>query len=303
MDEISVRGKKYLKAKLVARELGYTTDYIGQLCRAEKVDAELVGRTWYVNPDSVKGHKGARYRSTKAATKRELRADLVRSLQQQQQTTEREHFYAHRARPHEVASNYETDEAELFPQVNKNSSAQKLRQPVELEVALADAEEVPVKNQTEKTYHFTAPKKEETKFYGTLEVKRVQTEVQVTGVNVTKSVPVHGRFSPAKPKTKSVQKPELENQKLPELAPERAPIDSVATPGAVRMPVQVEGEVVAVPIVYHFVTVCMFVLGLLFAASTLALEVRVVYEQGATMLTTQYALEADNLSALIYLVK
>ena len=49
MDVITHNGVSYKKATAVAKEFGYTTDYIGQLCRAKKIDARLVGRAWYVN--------------------------------------------------------------------------------------------------------------------------------------------------------------------------------------------------------------------------------------------------------------
>ncbi|KKT75025.1 MAG: hypothetical protein UW71_C0009G0015, partial [Parcubacteria group bacterium GW2011_GWB1_44_7] len=36
---------------------GYTQDYVGQLCRSEKVDARRIGRTWYVCEKSILEHK------------------------------------------------------------------------------------------------------------------------------------------------------------------------------------------------------------------------------------------------------
>jgi hypothetical protein len=57
MKDITINGVLYLPATTLAKEFRYTTDYIGQLCRAKKVDAQLVGRSWYVNPLSLKSHK------------------------------------------------------------------------------------------------------------------------------------------------------------------------------------------------------------------------------------------------------
>jgi len=53
-----------MKASEIAKQFSYTADYVGQLCRAKKVDARLVGRTWYVNPTSVQEHKAAKYNDT-----------------------------------------------------------------------------------------------------------------------------------------------------------------------------------------------------------------------------------------------
>lgn len=61
MDVISVNGVSYEKASVLAKEFKYTSDYIGQLCRARKVDAQLVGRTWYVNRESLETHRSSRY--------------------------------------------------------------------------------------------------------------------------------------------------------------------------------------------------------------------------------------------------
>lgn len=65
MQKISFGNKEYLKASEVAKRFRYTQDYVGQLCRSKKVDARLVGRTWYVEPESV-----TEYRKTKHATQK-----------------------------------------------------------------------------------------------------------------------------------------------------------------------------------------------------------------------------------------
>jgi hypothetical protein len=64
MKEVVLDGVAYTKAAVVAKEFGYTTDYVGQLCRTKKVDARLVGRSWYVNRDSLQTHRQQRYTAT-----------------------------------------------------------------------------------------------------------------------------------------------------------------------------------------------------------------------------------------------
>lgn len=61
MDTVVLDGVTYLKASAAAKQFRYTTDYIGQLCRGKKVDARLVGRTWFVNPESLTAHKRGRH--------------------------------------------------------------------------------------------------------------------------------------------------------------------------------------------------------------------------------------------------
>ena len=62
MDTVVLDGVRYIKVSQAAKEFKYTTDYIGQLCRAGKVDAQLIGRTWFVNPESIKMHKSNKHK-------------------------------------------------------------------------------------------------------------------------------------------------------------------------------------------------------------------------------------------------
>ena len=77
MKSLILDGKEYIKASKAAKDHGYTSDYIGQLCRAEKIEAELVGRTWYVNLDSLLKHRKTRYRSSQKKTKDEVKKVLA----------------------------------------------------------------------------------------------------------------------------------------------------------------------------------------------------------------------------------
>lgn len=61
MDTIEHKGKTYHKAILLAKKYKYTSDYIGQLCRTGKVEAELVGRAWFVSEESLLNHRSDRY--------------------------------------------------------------------------------------------------------------------------------------------------------------------------------------------------------------------------------------------------
>lgn len=72
MQKISFGNKEYVKASAVAKRFKYTQDYVGQLCRSKKVDARLVGRVWYVEPDSV-----ADYRKTKHSTQKTTTTEKV----------------------------------------------------------------------------------------------------------------------------------------------------------------------------------------------------------------------------------
>jgi len=73
MEVVTINGVDYIKASVLARRFKYTNDYVGQLCRSRKVDAQLVGRTWYVNPLSVEEHKNLK--TTKQLSKVSSRGD------------------------------------------------------------------------------------------------------------------------------------------------------------------------------------------------------------------------------------
>lgn len=56
-DTVILQDKIYISAKRVHKIFGYTSDYIGQLCRAGKLDATMVGRAWFVTEKSVSDYK------------------------------------------------------------------------------------------------------------------------------------------------------------------------------------------------------------------------------------------------------
>lgn len=57
MDELVIGDKTYISSKRAAAITGYAKDYIGQLCREGRVEAKLVGRSWYVFEPSLKKHR------------------------------------------------------------------------------------------------------------------------------------------------------------------------------------------------------------------------------------------------------
>jgi hypothetical protein len=81
MDKVVIDGIEYVKAAAAAEQLNYTSDYVGQLCRAKKVDARLVGRTWFVHPESLKEHKNATHqKATESEEKNSQPDDLASNV-------------------------------------------------------------------------------------------------------------------------------------------------------------------------------------------------------------------------------
>ncbi len=154
MEVISIDGTEYVRASVLAKRFKYTSDYLGQLCRAGKVDAKLVGRTWYVNPDSVTGHKSARYSKNGQSEKTldgkpsvkisrkdvesVIRKETVKSLAS---TTERKSSNFLR-RIEWKPLKYEADTADLLPHL-------KPAEPRNIEIGLAEATTIRIKGSTE----------------------------------------------------------------------------------------------------------------------------------------------------------
>jgi len=57
MDEILIDDKKYISSKRAAKATGYAKDYVGQLCREGRIQAKLVGRSWYVLESALQDYR------------------------------------------------------------------------------------------------------------------------------------------------------------------------------------------------------------------------------------------------------
>ncbi len=87
MNVIDIDGVRFIKASDAADQTGYTTDYIGQLSRAGKIEAKRIGRVWYVREEDVLSYKKNNRRSNKEKTlehielvKKELPHEIHNSL-------------------------------------------------------------------------------------------------------------------------------------------------------------------------------------------------------------------------------
>ena len=69
MDELEISGKRYISTKRAGKDHKYHADYIGQLIRGKKVDGQKVGRSWYVNADSLATYLGVPAQANKETKK------------------------------------------------------------------------------------------------------------------------------------------------------------------------------------------------------------------------------------------
>ncbi len=121
-----MNGVEYQRASTLAKKFKYTSDYIGQLCRGRKVDAQLVGRSWYVNPLSLKTHKESRYTDKNTTNEKTFeykveinksRLDVEPVLKKNavKAIDDRKHIFAKRVNWKPIK--YEHDESELLPKL------------------------------------------------------------------------------------------------------------------------------------------------------------------------------------------
>lgn len=112
MEVLVFDGKNYVKASKAARDLGYATDYVGQLCRSGKVDAHLIGRTWYVDQEMLSSHKVEKKRVSRVKareyakkTREEFKVNIEKA---QVEKSERK-----------LQISYESDTEDLIPETRK----------------------------------------------------------------------------------------------------------------------------------------------------------------------------------------
>lgn len=153
MERISSNGETYVKASSIARELGYTADYVGQLCRSGQVDAQLVGRSWFVNENSIRAHKRNRYRSTSAKSKEAVREELAARTTRTPMNV-RAHF---QTIPQPQSVRYEPDEESVLPIVRQREAAPvQASEPDEVSIPMRRIEtERPARQEEERTIKTT----------------------------------------------------------------------------------------------------------------------------------------------------
>lgn len=83
MNTVEVNGVRYIKASAAAKEVGYTADYVGQLCRKDLVDATLVGRTWYVREGAIAEYKKKKSRLNGQKTIKQMEAELKQTQEEE----------------------------------------------------------------------------------------------------------------------------------------------------------------------------------------------------------------------------
>ena len=117
MEVLVLDGKNYVKASKAARDLGYTTDYVGQLCRSGQINAHLIGRTWYVDQEQLGTHRVEKKRMSRTKAREQAKA-LIQSTRAQSTASQNA--------SRNIPISYENDASPLIPETRKLSISSEL---------------------------------------------------------------------------------------------------------------------------------------------------------------------------------
>jgi len=187
MDTVVLDGVEYLKASAAAKRFHYTSDYIGQLCRGKKIDARLVGRTWFVNPQSIEAHQEGRYQNLRSEKQESSQAHSRESGSTSKTKPVRvpvppqikSKFLADAALALQVNTNsrerllrvsYEPDEGHLIPHIDKHHTPP----PHRLNVDPADAKKLSIRKNNETSVSLIAEKLPDIALSGKLPVQTIE---------------------------------------------------------------------------------------------------------------------------------
>ena len=124
MEVLVLDGKNYVKASKAAKDLGYATDYVGQLCRSGQVDAHLIGRTWYVNQEQLGSHRVEKKRISRVKAREQAKKAIE---EHRLKVTETTNTYKN------IDIQYQDDDRELIPTT-------KISEPKKLEIRSESAQ-------------------------------------------------------------------------------------------------------------------------------------------------------------------
>ncbi len=120
METLVLDGKTFVKASKAARDLGYTADYVGQLCRGGKIASHLVGRTWYVDVSGLGVHQVEKKRMSRVKAREQAHKAIEEHIQLRVQSDEGKATRITNVR-------YEDDSSELIPTVRKLEIEEEVR--------------------------------------------------------------------------------------------------------------------------------------------------------------------------------
>lgn len=210
MDTVILDGVTYVKASVAAKSFRYTSDYIGQLCRAKKVDARLVGRTWFVNIDSIREHKQNKFKVSSDDTPKEssiaketkISRIAVHPVVGNKTIKVIKGFSLPDKSSRTLSVSYDKDEEALIPRLTRKH----IRPPKTIRVELASSKKVKISGSKITSVTFEAGELPEVALSGSLNVTAYPD--QKTVVDVTKKTDIKPDNKAISPKQDNFIKPD-----------------------------------------------------------------------------------------------
>lgn len=188
----------FVKASKIAKDYGYTADYIGQLCRSGRVDAQLVGRSWYAALDSLEEHRANRYKkitpsdsepkagyevtlhtnptlkNTTELTATETK-ESSQTVKAEPLTFVKKSFYNRVPHYTKTPAAYLTDDSDLIPETNLSKVPENKPKAGNLSIELAEANPVLVEAKSDQV-SFETTERSPVTFTGSLSVSNLPDE-------------------------------------------------------------------------------------------------------------------------------
>ncbi len=173
METLDLDGKRYIKISSAARDTGYTSDYIGQLCRAKKIDAKLVGRTWYVHEGELRDHQRTRGRSSHEKARKAVKEHITTGIESEVRIPI--HIVQgsspeYRKRLLEQEIRYHRDDSELLPNTTPVhiTAVSSDNRDTDHKLAISSEQKLEVENTEESSVLFNTKEKQEIQWNGTI---------------------------------------------------------------------------------------------------------------------------------------
>lgn len=110
-DSIILEGKIYISARRAAKIINYAQDYIGQLCRAGKLDSKMVGRSWFVTEESLLAHRESAVDATQERISKIVQEAQLENIKSQIEVNKSKN----------TTFTYESEKTPLLPPIVKNA--------------------------------------------------------------------------------------------------------------------------------------------------------------------------------------
>jgi len=189
--KISFDSKDYVRAADIAEQFRYTQDYVGQLCRSGKVDARLVGRAWFVYPESVVEYRKTKHTPTispDAPTKKAEKIAVNPVIRPKTARTVASSASIKAGSPKQSESSYDKDTAAAIPPLHDLQNNVPEKSPVVSKPSPSKSVRIKVRSSTKKGTKYAASSEPEIVQPAKCTVKETVSELVQPAESISKDI-------------------------------------------------------------------------------------------------------------------